>query len=77
MDLQAIVGDFSPRQNDIRLRFGAVVSAQVGSITITVAGSTTQISGVKYLASYSSPTANDVVALLTDGLDILVIGKVA
>jgi hypothetical protein len=76
LDLQRIVGDFKTPPATLRLRFGEVVSVQSGSITITVAGSSVEISGVRYLDSYT-PTTSDVVALLTDGLDLLVLGAIA
>lgn len=76
LDLQRIVGDFRPEPSPIRLRFGEVVSVQSGTITVTVAGSSTEISGVRYLDSYT-PSGSDTVAMLTDGLDLLVLGAVA
>lgn len=76
LDLQRVVGDFKAPQSTLRLRFGTVVSVQSGSITVTVAGSTVEIAGVKYLDSYT-PTGSDTVALLTDGLDLLALGAIA
>ena len=76
MDLQRIVGDFKAPAPTLRLRFGEIISDDTGTVTITVAGSTVEISGVRYLDSYT-PTAMDTVVLLTDGLDVLVLGKVA
>lgn len=74
LDLQSIVGDFAPKQTSPRVRFGEVVSA--APLIITVGGSSTQISGVKYLNSYS-PVMGDTVLLLTDGLDIVILGALA
>jgi hypothetical protein len=48
----------------------------VGSVTVTVAGSSTTIPGVKYLSTYT-PVVNDTVVMLTDGIDLLVLGKTA
>jgi hypothetical protein len=45
-------------------------------LTVTVAGSDVEISGVRFLSSYSASAA-DTVAMLTDGLDLLVLGKVS
>jgi hypothetical protein len=75
-DLQRVVRDFSPEQNPIRLRFGVVQSVGSGVLTVTVAGSDVEISGVRFLSSYSA-SASDTVAMLTDGLDLLVLGKVS
>lgn len=60
----------------LRLRQGKVISVQTGSVTVTIGASTVAVPGVKYLASYS-PTANNVVWMLTDGETILIIGKLA
>jgi len=45
-----------------------------GVITITLGGSSTAITGVKYLSSYS-PTVNDIVQVLMAGPDLIVLGK--
>lgn len=76
LDLQRIVSDFSPPSQELRLRFGVVVSLQVGEVTVTVAGSAVQVPAVHYLNSYS-PVEGDTVALLTDGLDVLLLGAVS
>jgi hypothetical protein len=76
LDLQRIVGDFKQDAAPIRLRFGEVVSVQSGTVTVTVAGSSVEIAGVRYLDSYS-PAGSDTVAMLTDGLDLLVLGAVS
>lgn len=58
----------------VRLRQGVVQSVQSGSVTVTVGGGSTPLSGIKYLASYA-PTANDTVWLATDGTDWLILGS--
>lgn len=75
-DLQRIVGDFAAPDSPIRLRFGQVTSVGSGTVTITVGGSSASLSSVRHLSSYSA-SAGDTVALLTDGLDLIVLGKVS
>ena len=58
----------------VKLRQGVIQSVQTSSVTLTIGGSATAVSGVKYLSSYS-PTVGDTVWLATDGRDWLVIGK--
>jgi hypothetical protein len=76
LDLQRIVGDFKESPQGVRLRFGQVSASAVGSCSITVAGSSTVVAGVSHLSSYT-PVVSDTVVLLTDGVDVLVLGKLA
>jgi predicted ribosome-associated RNA-binding protein Tma20 len=76
MDLRRLVADLAPTGQSMRLRSGVVVSDEVGTVTITVAGSTVEIPGIRHLDSYA-PTAGDTVFMLTDGFDILILGKLA
>lgn len=76
LDLQRVVGDFAPSGDPIRVRFGQVTASAVSSVSVTVGGSSTVISGVPYLKSYT-PVVNDTVLLLTDGLDLIVLGSMA
>lgn len=55
---------------------GKVVSVQSHSITVTVAGGTEPVAGVKYLAP-GVPIPNAGVWLISDGKDLLAIGSVA
>lgn len=63
-------------ERGLRLRQGKVSSIQTGSVTITIGGSTATVAGVKYLASYS-PTTNDAVWMLSDGRNVIILGKLA
>lgn len=60
----------------LRVRQGEVVSVSSYGVTVTIAGSTTQVSGVKYLGSYA-PQVGAQVWLLTDGSDVFAIGHLA
>lgn len=74
LDLQRIVRDFAPGDNPIRVRFGQVTAVGGSTVTVKVGGSTTPVSGVKYLKSYT-PVLNETVVLMTDGLDVFVLGS--
>lgn len=60
----------------LRVRQGEVVSVSSYGVTVTIAGSSTQITGVKYLGSYA-PQVGAHVWLLTDGDDMFAIGHLA
>lgn len=58
------------------LRQGVIVSVQSYSVTVEVAGSTTDISGVKYLSAVP-PLPGAGVWLLANGSDMIALGSVA
>lgn len=60
----------------LRLRQGEVVGWSNYGITVTIGGSTEQVTGVKYLGSYA-PRVGAHVWLITDGSDIFAIGHLA
>lgn len=60
----------------IRLRQGEVVAVSSYGVTVTIGGSTDQVSGVKYLGSYA-PRVGAHVWLVTDGSDLFAIGHLA
>jgi hypothetical protein len=57
------------------LRQGVVVSIQAYSLTVRIAGSSTDVAGVKYLGTPPPPNAG--VWLLANGADVLALGSVA
>lgn len=76
-DIQALAGAFSPTSKPTRFRVGVVQSIQTDrTCTVLVAGSTTPISGVKYLAG-AQPLPNSPVWLISDGLDVFAFGVIA
>lgn len=77
-DIKALVDALASSAPDpaVKLRQGVVQSIQTGSLTLTIGGSATTVSGIKYLSSYT-PTVNDTVWLATDGRDWMVIGKLS
>jgi hypothetical protein len=76
MDLRTKAAIIAGERGGLRLRQAVVVSAVGNVVTLKIAGSDAEISGVVCLA-HVSPAPSDVVWLLTDGLDLLVIGKIA
>lgn len=60
----------------LRMRQGAVVGVSSYGLTVTIAGSTSQVTGVKYLGSYA-PRVGAQVWLISDGADIFAIGHLA
>jgi hypothetical protein len=75
MSIAALAAALAGPGANLRLRQGSVVSGQVdGTVTITIAGSATQVAGVKYIDSYH-PLAGDTVWLATDGRDLFIIGR--
>ena len=80
MDLNYLVNQIKGDTNipTLRLRQGKVIAVNVSpnSINVQIAGDTNTLPSVKYLSSYS-PTALDIVWLLSNGSDLLCIGKQA
>lgn len=76
-DLNRLASNFTGAKIPIRLRFGKVVSVEGNrTITVTVAGDTTPISGVRYLGNFA-PRPNAIVTLLTDGVDLIALNHMA
>lgn len=76
MDMNYVASIFG-KQNPLRFRVGTIVSVQTDrTCTVTVAGDTTQISGVRYMSDVA-PDPNAAVWLVTDGRDMFVLGHMA
>lgn len=79
-NLAAQIASF--QHSSVEVVWGAVVSLQTApaSLTCTFDGNTTNVAGVRYVASYT-PTANDVVFGLrtptAHGSDVIILGKLA
>lgn len=77
MDMHTLVEIFSPDAHGIRLRQGAIVSVQADTTaTITIAGCTTTVSGVK-VASSCCPIPGSTCWIATDGRDLFVLATLA
>ena len=73
-ELAQVIG--GPRDAGWVLRQGVVVSVQAYAVTVRIAGSSTSVSGVKYLSAIP-PLPNAGVWLLANGSDVLALGSVA
>ena len=80
MDLSYLVGQIKGTDTfpTLRLRQAFVVAHHNSPkrVDIQIAGDTNTLPSVKYLDSYT-PTASDTVFILTNGADILCLGKIA
>jgi hypothetical protein len=74
MDLNDIIFKFTDQKQGLQLRQGVVTATAAGSCSVAISGSSSSITLVKYLASYT-PTTNDKVFMLIDGKDVLILGK--
>lgn len=75
-DYQALVPAIAGKNTTPRFRVGVVQSVEAYTCTVTVAGSTTAISGVRYLA-HVQPAPGQPVWLVSDGADVFVFGVIA
>lgn len=74
MDKYLLAQAFSPSsQGEWRLRQGYVVSDDGGTVTVTIAGSDVEITGVRYLGS--APSASAGCWLMVSDLDLFVLGQ--
>jgi hypothetical protein len=73
--IQALAGQVADPAS-LRVRQGEVVAVTSYGLTLKIAGSTSQITGVKYLGSYA-PRVGAQVWLMSDGSDIFAIGHLA
>lgn len=73
--IQALAGQVAT-PTGLRIRQGEVIAVSSYGLTVTIAGSTTQVTGVKYLGSYA-PRVGAQVWLLSDGSDIFAVGHLA
>lgn len=72
-DVVTAIVDAMPPGN-IRLRQAVIVSVQAdNTVTLTISGSTIQVSGIKVLES-CTPVAGRACWILTDGRDMFVLG---
>jgi len=78
MDFVDIIKKIIDQNVRISIHYGKVTAVAVSpnSISVRLSGSSTAVTGVKYLASYS-PTVNDVVVCLVNKGDVLVLGELA
>ena len=78
MEFADIVKSIANQTNRVAIHYGSVTARTSGNtrISVLVSGSSTAITGVRYLSSYT-PTVADVVVLLINKGDIIALGKLA
>jgi len=79
MDLGYLVNQIKATPQGLRLRQGEVVTHDnvAKTIDVRIAGDPNVLPSVKYLNSYTNPTAGDVIFLLSNGSDLLALGHIA
>lgn len=77
-ELGRFVDTFANGKPKLRRRLGTIVSVEgaSNSITVTIAGGSTSIAGVRYFGHYP-PVAGKQVWLDTDGVDLIAVGSIA
>ena len=76
MDKYLLAQAFAPNSSPTwTLRQGYVVSDDTGTVTVTIAGSDTSISGVRYMGS--APTASAACLLMVSDYDLFVLGQLS
>jgi hypothetical protein len=78
MEFADIIKSIANQNNRMAIHYGSVTARTNTNtrISVLVSGSTTAITGVRYLSSYT-PTVSDVVVLLVNKGDIIALGKLA
>lgn len=78
MDFADIVSSIANQNNRLALHYGKVTAKTNGNtrISVLVSGSSTAITGVRYLHSYA-PQVDDIVVLIVNRGDIIALGDLA
>ena len=78
MDFADIVRTIADQSNRIAIHYGKVTAKTNGNtrISVLISGSSTAVTGIRYLHSYS-PTVDDIVVLLVNKGDIIALGDLA
>ena len=76
MDFADIVKSIADQNNRMAIHYGQVTARTSGNtrISVLVSGSSTAITGIRYLSSYT-PTVSDIAVLLVNKGDIIALGK--
>lgn len=78
MDFAQIVKSIANQNNKVSIHFGVVTAKTNGNtrLSVQISGSSTAVTGVRYLHSYS-PQVSDVVVMIINNGDIVVLGDLA
>ena len=76
MEFADIIKSIADQNNRIAIHYGYVTALTNSNtrISVLVSGSTTAITGIRYLSSYT-PTVADIAVLLVNKGDIIALGK--
>ena len=76
MEFADIIKSIASQNNRVAIHYGKVTALTNTNtrISVQVSGSSTAITGVRFLSSYT-PTVNDIVLLLINKGDIVALGK--
>ena len=79
MELSDVLEKIVNKNVPVSIHYGVVQSYSSGpkTISLTLAGGTDTLTGVRHLSSYASPTTSDVVIVLINRKDMVVLGKLA
>lgn len=74
MDVREMAAIMAPEARGMRFRQGVVVGAPSGGlVSVSIAGSETVVTGIRYLKS-ADPQDGETVWLASDGRDLFVVG---
>lgn len=78
MNFADIVKSIANQNNKVSIHFGEVTAKTNGNtrISVKISGSSTAITGVRYLHSYA-PQVSDIVVMIVNNGDIVVLGDLA
>jgi hypothetical protein len=78
MDFADIIKGIADQSNRVAIHYGKVTAKTDGNtkITVLISGSSTPITGVRHLHSYS-PNVDDTVVLLVNKGDIIALGDLS
>ena len=78
MDFAQIVKSIANQNNKVSIHFGVVTAKTNGNtrLSVQISGSSTSVTGVRYLHSYA-PQVSDVVVMIINNGDIVVLGDLA
>jgi hypothetical protein len=76
MDIGQILGKIVEGNTSLFIRYGVISAVTTGPsrVSVKISGSTTAMTGIRYLSSYT-PTVSDVVVCLLNDKDLIVLGK--
>lgn len=79
MQIADMLAKIVAKNTMVSIHFGEVITHNGAgtprTVDIKLSGTNTLLSGIRYLHSYSSPTAGDIVVVLVNDKDLMVLGE--